>query len=335
MLNQKQWIAIFGWSFYCLILNAQLTPYQSFFQYNWQIINPAAIDKSYIYDEPREFIVSASYRKQWFGVANSPETYFVSVEHKSSGTKNRFSSGVKYGFQAYRDKADDLSHNGFYGNFSYYFPIASSGKFIHIGTTVGFLWQQLNLNPNDFKVPEQSGFELPSRNFFDVNVGIFYRDKRKFYAGISIPQLLSLDFNDGFAPSEERQTQKFYNLILGGFIDSDTYDRFGNGSTWVIEPSIWLRYTPGLTFQSLINDRPFSGDANLKFHYNQTIWFGSGYSTNQFLNLEFGIGKELDGGVYGHNSDKITIGASWQIPTGNRHVRLGNSFEIRLAYSWK
>ena len=333
MLNYKQWLILIIFSLICFKLSAQLTPYQSFYQYNWQIVNPAAIDKSFIYDENRAFIATASYRKQWVGIANSPETAFISIEHKPS-SKNRFNSGIKYGFHAYRDKADALSNNGFYGNFSYYFPIARSGKFIHIGTTVGLIWQQLDLNQGDFKVPESRGIDLPSRNFFDVNIGIFYRDKRKFYAGVSVPQLLSLDFNDGFSPSGDRQIQKFYNLILGGFLDSDSYSRFGGSSTWVLEPSVWVRYTPEFSFQSLIANRPFSADANLKFHYNQTIWFGSGYSTNQFVNFEFGIGKELDGGVYGHNSDKITIGASWQLPVGNRMVRLGNSFEIKLAYAW-
>ena len=101
------------------IIYAQTSPLAHFYHSNWQLVNPAAVDKAFIFNEHRRFNFQGAYRQQWIGVTGSPTFSFLSLEHlpkqrKSSQKIQR----VKWGAMLLRDQADALSNNGVYGNFA-------------------------------------------------------------------------------------------------------------------------------------------------------------------------------------------------------------------------
>lgn len=313
------WKLIFSFTISCCFVSTlfcQITPYQTFYQYNWQLINPAAVDKAFMFNEARPWVVNATYRNQWLNIEGSPTVFNLSFEHQPITAEAATQTGVRWGVNLFRDQLDAYNSTGFYGNFAYHFPV-SEGKFIHFGTTVGFIGQQLDNNYLQFRETEVGGLFAPDSKYLDINLGIFYRDNQRFYAGVSMPQILTLNATD-----ESVAIQRYYNFIAGGFIPLNKSSRT---STLMLEPYTWLRFVP---------DLPFSFDANVRLHYNQRFWLGTGYSNLQLLTIEFGLNRFFQRGANGIFKNRIGLGVKSQIPLGGNLNYFGNSIELQVSYAW-
>lgn len=294
-------------------LFGQITPYQTFYQYNWQLVNPAAVDKAFMFNETRPLVINATYRNQWLNVEGSPTVFNFSFEHQPINEGGATKTGVRWGASVFRDQLDAYNTSGVYGNFSYHFPI-TEGKFIHIGTTTGFVFQQLSTNPNQFREVEVGGIIAPDNKYLDVNIGIFYRDNQRFYTGISMPQILALNPSGG-------NTNRYLNFIAGGFIPLNK----SSNTSLLLEPHTWLRFVP---------DLPFGMDANIRLHYNQRFWVGTGYSNNQLLAIEFGTSQFFKRNDNGTFKNRVGFGIKAQLPMGGELNYFGNSFELQVSYAW-
>lgn len=311
------------------VIYAQTTPLVHFYHSNWQLVNPAAVDKAFIFNEHRILNLQGAYRQQWVGIEGSPTFSFLSLEHLPKQRKSaRKSQRVKWGAMLLRDQTDALSNNGIYGNFAYLIPFKKE-QALHIGTTTGLVWHQLDRSQLNFVRPE-SDIPVGDFNYLDINIGIFYRHFRKFYIGISIPQTINLTFDNNSGVGDNFMEQRVYNLQLGGFIRTTA-----NRQPLILEPSLWIRYAPAFQFQTIFTNAPISADVNLRIHYKQQLWLGAGFGTNQLLNLEFGLNKVLGKPVYGEKNSLLKFGLNWQFPLGGFTGFAGQGMEFKLAYTWE
>jgi hypothetical protein len=115
----------------------------------------------------------------------------------------------------------------------------------------------------------------------------------------------------------------------GGFIESQIEG--------IIEPSIWIRYAPGLGYQTLGANIPLSTDLNLRYHSygrrdEMTFWTGGGVSTSKYFHVEAGMHLPL-GALLNDPSDKVSMGITLSFPFAQNGLNLGNSAELTIAYA--
>lgn len=320
-------------------LSAQQLDVSTMYRYNWQILNPAAINHIYLEDNKKQYIFNASFRRQWIGFEGAPANYNARFEYMPEDGN----SPVKFGFFASGDQAGAIETNKLFGNFAYliYFnrsPVSES--YLSVGLNIGVARYHVDLNEIHFQeqqlnIPEDG---VLNQSYADMALGCFYRLKThdpyalpsfriaEVYAGISIPQTFTLDLNtpeDGAFNLE--RVQHFY-LITGGIVTLN--------KKLLLEPSLWIRYLHKNSFQTLFNNAPVSGDLNVRLQYNNRLWGGVGASTNRLLHFEAGF--TIGHGAYINDSKNylISLGLAYDAPIG-WNSWLGPSAEISLGIGWE
>ena len=329
---------------FIVLLHAQRTPYTPFYRYNWQMVNPAAMDRIFMVSNTKTMMLSASYFKQWVDIDGAPEFYHISYEHKPI-VDRRFPHRIKWGVQAFEDKTDAIGTFGAYANFSYYIEFGNSrDKTLHFGISPGFIQYAVDTKEVRFQEQDEQALEMfaESQTFTDFNFGVFYKHSKRFYVGASVPQTFTLNINspeDGLFVADRIQKMHFY-FVAGGFINgsSNQYSYTAN-NRWILEPSLWVRYLPGYTYQTISEKTPISGNFNLRMHYrpNQKsadlIWGGIGIGTGNSLHLEAGLYKVF---IYTIRDEGTLarLSLSYDASLGQEVVSLGNSIGINLAFAW-
>jgi type IX secretion system PorP/SprF family membrane protein len=314
---------------------AQQTPFTLFYRNNWQFVNPAAIDRAhYLTSNTKPTVINVGSRAQWLGLDGAPLFYFASAEYCPERPQTL--PHHKFGVTAFGDQTDALGTYGFYGNYSYYFPLGySRGKVLHIGISPGFIWSNLNTDklrgePGTNPLNDPAVANNNQRGYFDFAFGALYRNSDRFYFGVSVPQTFSLNIyqsgnNNNKAPLFKTQRIQHFNVHCGWFIRRGAYDLSASGeeTTWTLEPSVWVRITPGITYATLIPSNPFSIDANFRAHYRQKFWFGAGGGTNGIANLEAGFYANM-------NEAKMQVGIGYGVPVIKK-IFLGHSVELTAS----
>jgi len=331
--------------FCCQIqLSAQQTTLTTFHRYNWQTINPAAVDRMQMFNEHRT-LLNAAVRQQWLGFEGSPTLYHLSFEHMPRVNRD-FPHQIKWGFSVFKDQAGEIGTYGITGNFQYYIRLSRGGKkFLHFGLSPSILRYQVAANQIQFKQDDPLSNVQINRLYGDFSFGIFYRqvnnrNKTGFYAGISSPQTISTNLekrdDSGFLAKERKL---HLNLITGGFLKPDRYSPFS------IEPSLWIRYLPGVNYSSLAENLPVSADVNVRIYYfydrgsNNSFWAGTGYGTNRNMKIEAGItldkGQVFKGAGNTIDSDgAFRFGIGYELPMVSNGLNLGHSLDVNLTYAW-
>lgn len=339
--------------FFCLLFFsglAQQTALSNFYQYNWQLQNPAAFDRIYMFDKHKTMMFNATYRNQWAWstIEGAPVNYSLSFEHIPTRNKCNKCNRVKWGFNAYQDETHAISNTGVYTNFSYYFPLSNQkNKWLHFGISPGLVRYGVDLSKVTFKDQKDIATINDDQLYADFSFGIFYRHQKKFYMGLSVPQTFSLavaSTNKSAPPNNNKlakeRVQHLY-FVIGGFINSAKDRRSDNNIT--IEPSAWLRYVPGITFNTWNTKIPVSGDLSIRAYYNNggtsgkpLFWVGTGYGTNRNLKLEVGATSSIFNAASMSDSspDRVRFGISWDLPIGTRSINLGQSLELNIVYAW-
>lgn len=318
------------------LLEAQQTDLSSLYRYNWQVLNPAAINYTYLEDKRQKYMANAAYRNQWLGFEGSPASYNLRFEYLPE------SDNIKVGAFAMGDRTGAIGTYSVYGNFAYiiYFSNIDVEQYLSVGLNLGGVQYSVNLDELRFQQDQPSLIEegVTNQVYADMALGCFYRWKRlnsrapddaifrEFYAGFSVPQTFVLDlFKPDDGAFDLDRIQHYYTLAGGVFNVNKAID---------LEPSLWLRYVPESTFQTLFANAPFSGDLNVRARFQNKFWIGSGYSTNQLMHFELGfnIGK----GEYLNDSKDylFTLGLAYDAPLGGNN-RLPGSLEISLAIGWR
>ena len=178
----KRIIKTFFWLLLPLSVSAQLTPVTS--QY---ILNPLTINPSYAGNRGA-MNIAAFYRKQWVGIAGSPETMSLSADAPF------FDNKVGLGLRILNDKLGVTRKTEFHTSYAYKIAIGKGALSMGLGAgliTTKTAWSDLiALDPGDeVYLADSKVFVVP-----DFSFGVYYTYS-KYFAGFSIPRLLGYKFN--------------------------------------------------------------------------------------------------------------------------------------------
>ncbi|MCE7924546.1 MAG: type IX secretion system membrane protein PorP/SprF [Haliscomenobacteraceae bacterium CHB4] len=312
--------------------SAQQTPLSIFYRSNWQMINPAAIDRGlYLSRHHNTWMVNSAFRQQWIGLEGAPRTYFVSFEYCPETGSTR--AGHRIGGTVLRDQTDALSNTSLHANYSFFFPLPyKRGHIIHLGFTPGIVSSNLDLEK--LRLRDQNDpvpYLYENRLFFDFAFGAMYRVRQEFYLGLSVPQFVNIKLNQFDLDSARVFRKPHVYLHIGGFIQAgewDYGDKLPDQREWVIEPSAWIRYAPRGIYSTLIPSFPLSLDASVRVYRKRALWGGIGYGTNGMASVEFGLSHMMS------KENKIQAGVAYSVPAAKKYLNLGHSIELTASYWW-
>ena len=299
---------------------AQQLPNFNVYRDHWNVLNPAAMSNNYLINEFNK-TVAVSYRNQWVGVNDSPETQLINFEWVSDKRKSIFGGHIV------NDQTGKIGQTGIYGNYAYRLNLGKrSDQSIAIGLSAGVVQYSAQLSQiKFFDIEEQP---LTDDNFVypDFGMGIFYHYSDKYYAGFSIPQTFSLETR--FEATDRTfafdRIQHLY-FVAGGYYQVTW---FGNETSFV-EPSVWIKYVP---------DAPLSIDFNGRYQISELVWAGLGLGmafgveSSSRINFEAGVvlGEQIN-----LTKGQLKLGMAFDIPLSNQlYSYFGNTIEANAIYSF-
>ena len=286
---------------------------------NATVINPAALESDFL-TSGQNITIGASYRAQWTGISGAPRTQTLRFSYL-----NAEGSGVTLmaGGQVINDQTGPTGFSGLYGRVGGIITDDPAFGGFSLGLSAGMV--NFRVKSSEIVLREENdiiGTADQSQFFPDIGAGLFfYRmfdggafDGDYLYAGLSVPQVLGLDFtfkneNGDFVT---KRVQHFYGQI--GLLKF-----FNNGS--YLEPSIWIKYTP---------NAPVNADINIRYQLPVSLWVGTGISTAGTYHLETGF-------LLGDNvglSNAIRIGYGYDYTFSNVGPTAGSTHEINLGFSF-
>jgi len=279
-------------------LSAQQMPQYSQYMFNGLAINPAyAGSKDYL-------SVAALYRKQWVNFPGAPETQTFSIHAPVSEGK------MGLGFTFVNDKIGKSSKRmDFYGHYAFHIETGSGVLALGIqggATQFSTKFSELRV----FDVGDNVVANGDETEFVpNAGAGLYYYSET-FYAGASVPQLLSTTPKSG--PKNVSHYFFTTGIVLGG---SDNFK---------VKPSVLLKYVQNAPMQYDINANVFIGkiigvgvsyraeDAIvglLSLQLTPQLRFGYSYDLTQTEIKDYGTGSHefMLGYDFGHEVPKVRV----------------------------
>ena len=298
---------------------AQQLPLFTQYQENAGIINPAVVNSNYILYE-NNISFGLSFRKQWVGLANSPETQTLHGEYLYAQPG---AFGWIAGGYILNDQTGPTSFTGAYGRVAGIITDDPYYGGLSFGLSFGAV--QYRVNASEIKLTEPNDIltaDDQSRVYPDFGLGVYYYrqiehgflDGDHVYAGLSIPQVfgLNLEFKDETGDFSTLRVQHYYALLgVYHYLKNDSH----------LEPSIWVRYTP---------NAPVNIDFNVRYRMVSNFWIGTGVSTAGNYHLEAGY-------IIGENAgwdSHLIIGYGFDYSFSTFGPDAGSAHEINLSYSF-
>jgi type IX secretion system PorP/SprF family membrane protein len=301
----------------CNASKAQQLPLFTQYRDYHSLLNPASVSSDFMLNTYK-FSAGASMRLQWLGASNNPKTQVLRAEWVTN-PENTFSFIT--GGYLMNDQTGRTGATGAYGRIAGYFSGNPKNEGFAAGLNIGAV--QYRVDATNSRLWDADDRLLGGRQqqiLPDVSVGIFgYRsltndEDNILYGGLSIPQVLGLDFNlktemgKGYAI---KRIQHYYGQI--GFYHFLTAESF-------FEVSSWLRY---------VKNVPFDADFNLRYQMQEYVWLGVGFSTSKILHTEFGC---LLGQLFELDSRDFKIGYGYDYSFSNIAPFFGASHEVNLTF---
>ncbi len=272
--------------------DAQYTQYM----YNTIVVNPAYAGSRGV------FSAMGLYRSQWVGLDGAPTSFTLNMQ-------TPVSKRVGVGLSLINDEIGEGTSKETYidASFSYTIPTSDVGK---LSLGVKAVAHILNI---DFSRLANYGAErdLPNvENRFSPNVGAgLYYHTDKFYAGVSVPNLLQTDHfkNSDINSSFLTQERMNWYLITGYVFDLNPNLKF--------KPAVLLKAVKGA---------PLQLDASANFLIHNKFTLGAAYRWDAAFSALVGF----------QISDQLMLGLAYDreiTELGNATFNSG-SFEIMLRY---
>ncbi|RMG77924.1 MAG: type IX secretion system membrane protein PorP/SprF [Bacteroidetes bacterium] len=212
------------------------------------------------------FEARMTYRTQWVGIDQAPETQIFSFQ----GPLKKIPLGV--GGYLYNDVAGQIKRTGFSGALCYAFD-PSDKIHIGIGASGGMYNIRLNENYIAKDMDDPTLFGAAEKNWTpDLAIGAYMRMSNGLFAGISAPQLLRKKFD--FKDDQNAETTDYVPHFYGMF----GYTLPINEAI-TLEPSALLKY---------VSDAPIQVDFSARAIFNQRFWAGVSYRSEDALSLMLG-----------------------------------------------
>ncbi|MBL0343015.1 MAG: type IX secretion system membrane protein PorP/SprF [Bacteroidetes bacterium] len=279
---------------------AQQNPLFSHYMFNGLYINPA-------YAGSKEFISTTLIaRKQWTGLEGSPSTQIASLHAPLNNKK------VGLGAVISNDKIGITSETDFYASYAYHLPM-SVGK-LSLGVSGGFSYFKSKFSDLTVWDPDDPVYETNSLSNILPNFGVgAYYYSRKFYAGLSAPQILSYDSDQSFHIKIDKvhKVTRHYYFSTGGIIPTPGELKF--------RPSVMLKYSA---------NAPLQYDVNLNVLISDIIWIGASYRSSDavILLLEYQVDKKLR---IGYSYD-MTLSEIRRYSSGSHEIIIGYDFGFNV-----
>ncbi len=289
-----------------LITKAQQDPMYTQYMFNQQTMNPAYAGSW----ESLSFMVLA--RQQWAGMEGAPETYTFSMQAPLKNER------IALGLNVINDKIGKEKRFYMFGDYSYLLPLKEDMN-LRLGLKGGFVNYSNNLTEYQTNHPG-SGIIDPAfqgdldRKFVpNFGVGAFLYGK-KYYAGFSIPRILSQDFEDNINNLSVNASLRHYFLNAGLVLDLGKDVKF--------KPTMLTK----ATFSSE-NGAPVQFDLTANFLIRERFWLGAMYRSGDSFGFiaQWIIDKKLRiGYAYDYTTTKLQ-----NFHNGSHEVMI--SYEMRFV----
>ncbi|MBK6398502.1 MAG: type IX secretion system membrane protein PorP/SprF [Bacteroidetes bacterium] len=269
------------------------------YMFNHLLLNPAyAGSKDYM-------MATLLYRKQWVDFKGAPTTQ-VATLHGPVGLTN-----FGWGASISHDKIGVTDRTDAYLNAAYHLPVGPKMK-LSLGLRAGggyYSYKNSDLIYWDSNDPLFAG-DKTSKFIPNIGAGAYlYTDK--FYAGVSVPNVISYD------------TTKVLSLNMSGnVVPNQVRHYFATAGVAlevnpdvVIKPSVLVKY---------VQNAPVEADFNVNVLFAQVLWVGGSYRTgDSFVALlELQLTK------------KFRLGYSYDFTTTDVKNYSAGSHEIMIGYDF-
>ncbi len=248
----KKLIVIIAVILLTISANAQQDPQYTQYMYNMNVLNPA-------YAGSKDALnINFLARSQWVGFEGAPKTITLGL-HAPVG-KN-----VGLGLSVIVDKLGPLEEQNIFGDFSYTLNLDNNAK-LALGLKAGYTFY--NLCIPCLTAITQGDESLNSNNankaFPNFGVGAFYYTN-KFYAGLSIPNLLQSFHFDNSGGQVNKASETNHLFLTTGYV-------FNISQNLKLKPSIMAK---------AIGGAPLSIDFSGNVLFNDKIEAGLSYRLDE------------------------------------------------------
>lgn len=308
----------------CEVYSQQLAQLSQYLQ-NEYLINPAAAGLTNHVD------MNLSFRQQWVGFDNAPQTYYFSANSIVGGAGNapRYNPSLRTGRAAGVAKTPQVSTGKlkhtvggnfladeygafkkmtFNGSYAIHIPL-STGINISAGLGLGmtnfrFLQDRVDLlNDNDATYALFLG-NSQKKNYFDLNMGIWLYSN-EFFVGYSNAQIMRNEVSFG-DPTESKLNVHHY--ISGGY-------KIQVSPEFAVTPNFLIKY---------MNPAPVAIDFNTKLEYMDFIFGGLSYRH-----------KDALVGLIGVMFNNFKLGYSYDYTISDLRKHNSGGHEIIFGYRLK
>ncbi len=283
-----------------LSTSAQQDLLVSQYMFNHLLLNPA-------YAGSHEYMMATLlYRKQWVDFKGAPETQVASLHGPLGLTQFGWGALISH------DKIGVTDRTDAYLNAAYHLKVGPKMR-LSVGLRGGggyYSYKNSDLTYWDEGDPAFSSDKV-SRFLPNVGAGV-YLYTRKFYAGLSVPTILSYDPDKSLS----------VNSSSSELVPHQVRHYFGTAGVAielsqdvVMKPSILVKY---------VDNAPVEADFNLNFLLANIVWVGGSYRTgDSFVAiLELQLSKKLR---LGYSYD-FTFSDIRDYSSGSHEVMLGYDF---------
>ncbi|WP_298502023.1 type IX secretion system membrane protein PorP/SprF [uncultured Maribacter sp.] len=260
-----------------IYVHAQQDPQYTQYMYNMSVINPA-----YTTNNLSVVNFGTLYRSQWASAVGAPKT-LTFFAHAALTEK------VEAGISFITDDIGDgvLKENNIYADFAYSLKLDDESR-LALGLKAGVT--TFSTNFNGFRLPEELEQDFAFDNgqnstFPNIGIGAFYH-RDKFYAGLSVPNLLSSTHLENQNGISTKGSENMHVFATAGYV----YDL---NSSIKLKPSLLAKMVKG---------SPLSFDASFNALINNTFEAGVSYRLDDSVNAMFNM-KILPGLKAGYAYD--------------------------------
>ena len=244
-------------------LQAQQDPQYTQYMYNMNVVNPA-----YTTNELGMLNFGTLYRTQWENAVGAPKT-LTFFAHTALSEK------IEMGTSIITDDIGDgsLKENNIYVDFAYILKLDEQSN-LSLGLKGGITTFETNFNGFRFpEIQDDPAFNENLNNTFpNIGLGAFY-SRDKFYAGLSIPNLLTskhLENRDGITR-----------------IGAEAIHLFGMvGYVFDVNPNLKLK--PSI-LTKMVTGTPITADFSFNALFNNRFEAGVSYRLEDSVNAMFNI----------------------------------------------
>ena len=287
----------FFWLLIPLSLSGQLTPVS-----NQYVLNPLTINPAFAGNRGA-LNIAAFYRRQWVGVAGSPETMTLAIDAPVLDAK------LGLGLVITNDKIGVTKETQINSYYSYKISIGEGN--LSLGLSAGII--TTNTAWSDLVVIDQGDeyFLIDSRVFVvpDFSFGSYF-SYHNYFAGFSIPKLLGYKFDfDKNKYALKINPGQYYYLFNTGYI-------FNLTPKSNFFPSALLTFSPG---------EKILYDINAHFSFFDRLWAGASYRNNRSVSglLQFAI------------NNQVKVAYTYDFDFGRLGRYSNGSHEIMLRYEFR